>query len=78
MEPLTLTVVFEPVEDGWVQARLVEFPEVITAGRDRAEARELVVDALREFLLAAGEQAPGNLRAAAESEELTLSVRSTA
>ena len=47
-----LTVVFEQVEDGWVQARIAEIPAVITVGRDREEARSLVEDALREYLLA--------------------------
>jgi predicted RNase H-like HicB family nuclease len=73
VEPLTLTVAFEAVEDGWVQARIVEIPGVITAGRDRAEARELVVDALREYLLAAGHDGP---EALGEQEQLTLQVRS--
>jgi len=34
-----------------VQARIEGIPEVITAGRDKDEARTLVLDALREYLL---------------------------
>jgi len=50
-----LTAILEPVEDGWVQARIAEIPGVITAGADEAEARDLLVDALREYMLALGE-----------------------
>jgi predicted RNase H-like HicB family nuclease len=49
-QPISLTIVYEPVESGWVQARIEGIPEVITAGRSKDEARELVLDALREYL----------------------------
>ncbi len=49
-QPISLSIVYEPVEDGWVQARIEGIPEVITAGRDKDEARTLVLDALREYL----------------------------
>ena len=48
--PISISIVYEPVESGWVQARIEGIPEVITAGRTKAEARELVLDALREYL----------------------------
>ena len=73
MEEFTLTVVYEPVEEGWVQARIAELPAVITVGHDHDEARALVVDALREYLLANAAQqaaAPGE-----EREELTVLLR---
>ena len=49
-----LTAVFEPVEDGWVQARIAELPGVITAAPDREAAKDMLADALREYLLALG------------------------
>jgi hypothetical protein len=49
--PISIAIVYGPVEDGWVQARIEGIPEVITAGRDKDEARTLVLDALREYLL---------------------------
>ena len=52
--PISLTIVYEPVERGWVQARIEGIPEVITAGRSKPEARELVLDALREYLSSIG------------------------
>jgi predicted RNase H-like HicB family nuclease len=48
---IQLSVLFEPVENGWVQARIEELPAVITAAPTRSEAKAQVVDALREYLL---------------------------
>jgi hypothetical protein len=48
-EPISLSIVYEPVESGWVQARIEGISAVITAGPTKAEARELVLDALREY-----------------------------
>jgi hypothetical protein len=53
--PISLSIVYEPVEQGWVQARIEGIPEVITAGPTKADARELVLDALREYLASTGE-----------------------
>jgi hypothetical protein len=49
--PISISIVYEPVESGWIQARIEGIREVITAGRTKDEARELVIDALREYLL---------------------------
>jgi predicted RNase H-like HicB family nuclease len=54
-ETLSLTVVYEPVEEGWVQATIEGLPGVVTAAPSLAEAKESIVDALREWLLAFGE-----------------------
>jgi hypothetical protein len=50
-QPISISIAYEPVESGWVQARVEGIPAVITAGRTKDEARELVLDALREYLL---------------------------
>jgi predicted RNase H-like HicB family nuclease len=47
---LSYTAAFEQVENGWIQAHIVEVPGVITVGPSRDEARELLRDALREYL----------------------------
>jgi predicted RNase H-like HicB family nuclease len=52
---VSFTAVYEPVDNGWIQARLVELPGVITAAPTREEAKDLLADALREYLLALGE-----------------------
>lgn len=54
--PIELTAVFEPVEDGWVQASLVEWPAVITCGPTREEAYEMLLDAFREMVLSYTDQ----------------------
>jgi hypothetical protein len=51
MPSLQLSIVYEPVENGWTQARIAEFPPVVTAAPTREGAKELVLDALREYLL---------------------------
>jgi predicted RNase H-like HicB family nuclease len=48
---VSLTAVYEPVENGWIQARIAELPGVITAAPTLEEAKDLLVDALREYLL---------------------------
>ncbi len=50
-QSIQVSIVYEPVERGWVQARIEGLPEVITAAPSKAEARTLVLDALREYLL---------------------------
>jgi predicted RNase H-like HicB family nuclease len=47
---LSYTAVYEKVDDGWTQGRIVEIPGVITAAPSRDEARKLLRDALREYL----------------------------
>jgi predicted RNase H-like HicB family nuclease len=56
-----LTGIYETVEDGWVQARIRELPEVITAAPTREEAEVWLRDALREYvthLIEIGEPIP--------------------
>jgi predicted RNase H-like HicB family nuclease len=48
---VSFTAIYEPVENGWVQARIRELPGVITAAPSLKEAKELIADALREYLL---------------------------
>jgi predicted RNase H-like HicB family nuclease len=50
--PISLTAIYEPVEDGWIQARVKELPGVITAAPTLAEAKSMLEDAVREYLLA--------------------------
>jgi hypothetical protein len=47
---MAFTVVLTDVEGGWTQAQLRELPSVITCAPSAPEAREAVVDALREYL----------------------------
>lgn len=49
-DPLTLTAVFTPDENGWTMAQLAEWPAVVTCGRTVEEAREMLLDAAREMV----------------------------
>jgi predicted RNase H-like HicB family nuclease len=49
---MDLHVVFEPDEQGWVRATIEELPGVITCAPTVDEARELIRDALDEWLQA--------------------------
>lgn len=73
--PIELTAVFTPVENGWVQAQLVEWPAVVTCAPTEAEARDMLGDALREMLLsyAADDELPP-LPADARRERLELRI----
>lgn len=76
-ELLHLTPVYEQVEGGWTQAGLLELPGVITAAPSRDEAEDMLLDALREFLLSFGDSTGDTTRgptAPADAEGLTLSV----
>jgi predicted RNase H-like HicB family nuclease len=50
MQALDLTIVYEDGEDGWIVASVPAVPGVLSQGRDRAEARENVLDALALML----------------------------
>lgn len=58
MPSLQLSIVYEPVDNGWTQARIAEYPAVITAAPTREDAKELVLDALREYLLSLADEPP--------------------
>jgi predicted RNase H-like HicB family nuclease len=73
---LSLTALYEPTEHGWTQARLAELPAVITCARSRAEARELLLDALGEYLLAVAGAGPSPISSeAADSAAFVLELR---
>ena len=76
---------FHTIEDGWYMAKLLDFPGVITQGRDLGEARFMIRDALKlmaEVYMEEGRPLPApNPRArsknAAFVEEVCLSARVT-
>jgi predicted RNase H-like HicB family nuclease len=47
---IRLTAVFEPDEDGWINARVLELPGANTCGRSIEEAKEMLADAVRELV----------------------------
>jgi predicted RNase H-like HicB family nuclease len=71
---MELHVVFEPDEDGWVRATVEELPGVITCAPTQEEARELVRNALDEWLQALTSAERATIGVEATRETLTLSV----
>ncbi len=67
-------VIYQPIEDGWVMATVPDLPGAVTQGKDLAEAREMIKDAVELLLLSyrenAAKDAPGN----AIWEKLTVDV----
>lgn len=68
----TLTAVFESVENGWTQARIVELPAVITAAPTQVEAEELLADALIEYLRSLGPES--STETSSSAQQLPLEV----
>ena len=50
MQALDLTIVYEDGDQDWIVASIPAVPGVLSQGRDRAEARENVLDALALML----------------------------
>ena len=70
---LTLTAIYETVEDDWVQARVQELPEVITAAPTRAEAEDSLKDAVLQYLASLSEPLVGaQLEGDRQSLQLTV------
>lgn len=73
--PLRLTIVYEDAGDGdgWVVARIPQVRGAISQGATRQQARENVIDALRE-LLAVRFGAPPELPDVTDSDSLELTI----
>jgi predicted RNase H-like HicB family nuclease len=69
-DPLRLTIVYEPGEDGWVIASIPEVRGVHSQGQTRDEARANVIDALRLML----SPEPADASDAREREQLHLTI----
>jgi len=71
-DPLTLTAVFTPDEDGWTMAQLAEWPAVVTCGRTVDDARTLLIDAAREMLASYRDEGREPPIGAGHVEQLTI------
>lgn len=66
-----MTIVYEDAGDGWTLARIPEVRGAISQGETRAQARENVIDALKELLAARADfQSPRPIDS--DSLELTI------
>jgi predicted RNase H-like HicB family nuclease len=57
VDRIRLTAVFEPDEDGWINARVLELPGANTCARSIEEAKELLADAVRELVASYADEA---------------------
>jgi len=55
---LQVMIVYEDAGDGWIMASIPAFRGVFSQGRTRAEAREMVIDALQLMLTPDPDQQP--------------------
>ena len=44
------SVVYTPIEDGWIMAQVPELPGAVTQGRDLDEARERIQETVESLL----------------------------
>ena len=73
-DPLRLTVVYQRDQEGWTTATIPAVPGTISMGRNRREARDNVLDALREMLASPVEVPEGATR---EDVDVTLELART-
>jgi predicted RNase H-like HicB family nuclease len=71
-DALQLTIVYEPDPDSeWIMVSIPEVPGVISQGKTRSEAREMILDALAGMLeLRAAEHRPQGSGVERESLEI--------
>jgi predicted RNase H-like HicB family nuclease len=68
------TVVYTPIEDGWIMAQVPELPGAVTPGRDMGEAREMIQDAVELLLHSYRENAAKHAPNGAIWETLSVDV----
>ena len=75
VDRIRLTAVFEPGEDGWINARVLELPGANTCARSLAEAKEMLADAVRELIASYAEEAREAQSSRTRYETLEIDLR---
>lgn len=68
------TVIYRPIEDGWIMAMVPELPGAVTQGRDIDEARENIKEAVELLVQSYRENAAKDSPGGAIWETLTIDV----
>jgi len=68
------TVVYSPIEDGWIMAQIPELPGAVTQGRDMDEARAMIREAAELLLESYRENAAKDAPSGAIWETLSVDV----
>ena len=66
------SVVYQEVEDGWIMASVPELPGAVTQGRDLAEARSMIKEAVELLLASYRDHAAREVSSDAIWETLTV------
>jgi len=72
VDRLRLTAVFEPGDDGWINARVLELPGANTCARTIDEAKTMPADAVRELVGSYAEEARRTGSGTAQYETLEI------
>ncbi|MCH8275014.1 MAG: type II toxin-antitoxin system HicB family antitoxin [Armatimonadetes bacterium] len=72
MMPHELTIIFEKGDSGWWVATIPEVPGAVSQGRTKTEARQMVLDALRELMAVRRETALRERGEASDVESIPL------
>ena len=68
------TVIYTPIEDGWIMATVPELPGAVTQGRNLKEAREMIQEAVELLLQSYRENAAKDAPSEAIRETLSVDV----
>ena len=68
------SVVYTPIEDGWIMAQVPELPGAVTQGRDIDEAREMIHEAVELLLQSYRENAVKDAPSGAIWETLSVDI----
>ena len=68
------TVIYQEIEDGWIMAQVPELPGAVTQGRDIAEARAMIKEAVELLIQSYRENAAQDAPGGAIWETLTIDV----
>ncbi|HUY33094.1 MAG TPA: type II toxin-antitoxin system HicB family antitoxin [Pirellulales bacterium] len=71
------TVVYQPIEDGWIMATVPELPGAMTQGKDMNEARAMIKEVVEMLLESYREDAAMEAPREAVLETLTVDVPAT-
>jgi predicted RNase H-like HicB family nuclease len=68
------SVIYTPIEDGWVMATVPELPGAVTQGRDMEEARSMIREAVELLLESYRENAAKDAPSGAIWETVSVEV----
>ena len=73
-----MTIVYQQNADGWITSSIPEYPGAISQGKTREEARDMVLDALNELMLAGKENGIRTVQSSVETLEFEITVAKSA